>query len=74
MSRHGWLVCGLVVALGGCAAFGPVTFERPGAPLITCEHWGFGWLGLPLAAALHSQCKSQARAEGYEETEQSKQR
>ena len=70
MSRLGILAL-VSMLVGGCATFGPVVFEAASKPNITCEHFGWGWLGLPIAAAMHSSCKADAREAGYTETAES---
>ena len=61
------LLAGAVIAaaLSGCAVMNKWQVH-PGSQVISrCHHWGWGWLGTPIALYQHQQCLAEHERMGF---------
>jgi len=55
----------IAAALSGCAVMNKWQVH-PGSQVISrCHHWGWGWLGTPIALYQHQQCLAEHERMGF---------
>jgi hypothetical protein len=55
----------MLFLLVGCAVLSTNLKNPQTNEIVKCEHWGWGWLGTPMALIMHQDCIDKMKKSGY---------